>query len=89
LKCFVYVRICLYFALINPVFLPLERLSYEKRRLRLRNIRFFNFNDGKLLQYNSPILNCIAITFLMQKKDEKSDATTKTSNGIYKDSNGI
>ncbi len=49
----------------------------EKRRndgLRLKSLRFIK--DGKLLQYNNPQLHladCVAITFKMEKKDEKSD----------------
>ena len=49
----------------------------EKRRtdvLRLRNIRFVT--NGKVLPHDSELLHladCVAITFEMQKKDEKSD----------------
>ena len=49
----------------------------KKRRndgLRLKSLRFIK--DGKLLQYNNPQLHladCVAITFKMEKKDEKSD----------------
>ena len=49
----------------------------EKRRtdiLRLRNVRFIK--DGKALPHDSDFLHladCVAVTFEMQKKDEKSD----------------
>ena len=49
----------------------------EKRRtdiLRLRNVRFVK--NGKVLHHDSALLHlsdCIAVTFEMQKKDEKSD----------------
>ncbi len=57
----------------------------EKRRteiLRLRNLRFFK--DGKLVEHNDPHLefsDCIAITFEMQKKDEKNDTVTQMASG--------
>ena len=50
--------------------------------LRLRNLRFFK--DGRLIGHNNPSLeqaNCLNVTFEMQKKDEKNEATTQMESG--------
>jgi hypothetical protein len=59
--------------------------QHEKRRtdiLCLRNLCFFK--DGRLIGHDDPSLNhadCLNITFEMQKKDEKNEATTQMESG--------
>jgi hypothetical protein len=62
------------------------KVPQQKKRctdiLRLRNLCFFK--DGRLIGHNDPSLeqaNCLNVTFEMQKKDEKNEATTQMESG--------
>jgi len=75
--------VAIFFAMRSCEYLKVTQA--EKRRtdiLRLRNLRFFK--DGKLIEHDDPhleFLDCIALTFEMQKKDEKNDTVTHKASG--------
>jgi hypothetical protein len=75
--------VAIFFAMQSFKYLKVTQA--EKQRtdiLRLCNLQFFK--DGKLIEHNDPhleFLDCISITFEMQKKDKKNDTITQMASG--------
>jgi hypothetical protein len=79
------VRIGFFFAMRSREYVKVPRAEEGRTKLLvLRNIRFIR--DGKVINHNDPQLecaDCVAITFEMQKKEEKNDTVHHKRTGDH------
>jgi len=80
------VRVSFFFAMRSREYVKVPRAEEGQTKLLvLRNIRFIR--DGKVIDHNDPQLecaDCVAITFEMQKKEEKNNTVHhKRKGGPY------
>ena len=75
--------VAIFFAMQSCEYLKVTQAEKQQPNiLRLSNLRFFK--DGKLIEHKNPhleFLDCISITFEMQKKDEKNNTVTQMALG--------